>query len=146
MGRYPPQSFSVLGPSTILSHSFLLAKAIFEPNIFLYKYPNIFKPSHLSYRVSDPPLPCHPLSCWLRLFSKQTFSPINTPTFSNLVILHTYPPMKMEEIYCSETSAYKIQTPENYPEESIQHSEQGKSLKSRIFRLVSRRSFLRNAY
>jgi len=34
---------------------------------------------------------------------------------------------------CSEMSAYKIQTPGNYPEESIQHSEQGESLKSRIF-------------
>jgi len=33
---------------------------------------------------------------------------------------------------CSETSAYKIQTPGNYPEESIQHSVQGESLKSRI--------------
>ena len=32
---------------------------------------------------------------------------------------------------CSETSAYKIQTPGNYPEENIQHSEHGKSLKSR---------------
>jgi len=32
---------------------------------------------------------------------------------------------------CSETSAYKIQTPENYPEESIQHSEQGESVKLR---------------
>jgi hypothetical protein len=31
----------------------------------------------------------------------------------------------------SETSAYKIQTPGNYPEESIQHSEHGESLKSR---------------
>jgi len=31
---------------------------------------------------------------------------------------------------CSETSAYKTQTPGNYPEESIQHSEHGKSLKS----------------
>jgi len=30
---------------------------------------------------------------------------------------------------CSETSAYKIQTPGNYPEESIQHSEHGESLK-----------------
>ena len=39
--------------------------------------------------------------------------------------------MKMEETVCSETSAYKIQTPGNYPEESIQHSEQGESLKSR---------------
>jgi len=28
--------------------------------------------------------------------------------------------MKMEQTECSKTSAYKIQTPENYPEESIQ--------------------------
>jgi hypothetical protein len=33
---------------------------------------------------------------------------------------------------CSETSAYKIQTSENYPEENIQHTEHGESLKSRI--------------
>jgi len=33
---------------------------------------------------------------------------------------------------CSETSAYEIQTPGNYPEESIQHTEHGESLKSRI--------------
>jgi hypothetical protein len=38
--------------------------------------------------------------------------------------------MKMEQTECSETSAYKIQTPGNYPEESIQHSEHGESLKS----------------
>jgi hypothetical protein len=30
-------------------------------------------------------------------------------------------PMKMEQTECSETSAYKIQTPGNYPEENIQH-------------------------
>ena len=35
--------------------------------------------------------------------------------------LHTYPPMKMEQTKCSETSAYKIQTPRNYPEEGIHH-------------------------
>jgi len=59
--------------------------------------------------------------------------PYNTPTFSNLVhSTHTYPPMKMEQTECSETSAYKIQTPGNYPEESIQHSEHGESLKSQI--------------
>jgi len=29
--------------------------------------------------------------------------------------------MKMEQTECSETSAYKIQTPGNYPEESVQH-------------------------
>jgi len=28
--------------------------------------------------------------------------------------------MKMEQTVCSETSAYKIQMPGNYPEESIQ--------------------------
>jgi len=40
--------------------------------------------------------------------------------------------MKMEQTKCSEMSAYKIQTPGNYPEESIQHSEHSESLKSRI--------------
>jgi hypothetical protein len=53
----------------------------------------------------------------------QLFSLINNPTFSNLVILHTYPPMKMEQTEYSETSAYKIQTPGNYQEESIQQSQ-----------------------
>jgi len=43
--------------------------------------------------------------------------------------------MKMEQTECSEMSAYKIQTPGNYPEENIQHSEHGKSLKSRIMGL-----------
>jgi len=40
--------------------------------------------------------------------------------------------MKMERAECSETSTHKIQTPGNYPEESIQHSERGESLKSRM--------------
>jgi len=35
----------------------------------------------------------------------------------------------MGQTECSETSAYKIQTLGNYPEESMQHSEHGKSLK-----------------
>jgi hypothetical protein len=39
----------------------------------------------------------------------------------------------MEQTECSETSAYKIQTPGNYPEENIQHTEHGESLKSRMF-------------
>jgi hypothetical protein len=39
--------------------------------------------------------------------------------------------VKMEQTECSETSACTIQTPGNYPEESIQHSEHGESLKSR---------------
>jgi hypothetical protein len=33
--------------------------------------------------------------------------------------------------------AYKFQTPGNYPEESIQHLEQGESLKSRKLKLIS---------
>jgi len=37
--------------------------------------------------------------------------------------------MKMEQTKCSETLAYKIQMPGNYPEESTQHSEHGESLK-----------------
>jgi len=40
--------------------------------------------------------------------------------------------MKMEQTECSETSAYKIQMLENYPEGSIQHTKHGESLKSRI--------------
>jgi hypothetical protein len=40
--------------------------------------------------------------------------------------------MKMEQTDCSEMSAYKIQRPGNYPEENIQHTEHGDSLKSRI--------------
>ena len=56
---------------------------------------------------------------WLRVFSSQTFSHINTPTFSTLVIL-TDLSMKMEQTECSETLAYKIQTPGHYPEENRQ--------------------------
>jgi len=41
--------------------------------------------------------------------------------------------MKLEQTECSETSAHKIQTPGNNPEESTQHLEHGKSLKSRTF-------------
>jgi len=37
--------------------------------------------------------------------------------------------MKMEQTVCSETSAYKIQTTGNYPEERTQYSEQGERFK-----------------
>jgi hypothetical protein len=39
---------------------------------------------HSLFLYSDPPLPCHPSFYWLRLFSSQIFSRINTPTFSKL--------------------------------------------------------------
>jgi hypothetical protein len=41
---------------------------------------------------------------------------------------------------CSETSAYNIQTPGNYPEESIQLSEHDESLKSRILHLYGEKT------
>ena len=35
----------------------------------------------------------------------------------------TYLPMKMEQTECTETSAYKIQTPGNHPKERIQQKD-----------------------
>ena len=52
------------------------------------------------------------------------------PTFRNTMFhLHRHLPMKMGQ--CSDTSAYKIETPGNYPKENTLYSEHGKSLKSR---------------
>jgi hypothetical protein len=49
LGLYLPKPVSVLGPATNLSPSLLLVQAIFEPNLFPYKYYNIFKPIHFLY-------------------------------------------------------------------------------------------------
>jgi hypothetical protein len=49
---------------------------------------------------------------------------------SNLVIHHL--PAYEDGTECYETSAYKIQTPGNYPKENIQYTEQSESMKSRI--------------
>ena len=57
-------------------------------------------------------------------------SEIYMATFRN-TLFHLHRPMKMEQIECSETSAYTIETPGNYPKENILYSEQGESLKSR---------------
>ena len=70
-------------------------QAIFEPNLFPYKYLNFSQTSH-----STP-------TCLWR-WNRQR----------------------------SETSAYKIQTVGNYPEESIQYSEHSESFKSRTFCFV----------
>jgi hypothetical protein len=56
---------------------------------------------------------------------------INTPTFST-PSHSSYLPAYEDGTQCSETSAYKLHMPGNYPEESIQHLEHGKSLKSRL--------------
>jgi len=58
-----------------------------------------------------------------------------TQLFSNLVIIYLLAYEDGTE--GSETSAYKIQTPGNYPEENIQHTEHGESLKSRILLLAA---------
>jgi hypothetical protein len=92
-------------------------------NVGVFIRENVWLENSLSQQGNPP-------SYWLRLFLSQTFSRINTPVFSNLVILHTYPPTKMEQTECSKTSAYKIQTLGNYQEESIQHSEHGESRKT----------------
>jgi hypothetical protein len=41
-------------------------------------------------------------------------------------------PLKMEKTECSETSAYKIQMPGNYPEESIQHLDHSENFGDRL--------------
>ena len=51
------------------------------------------------------------------------------PTLRSYLPFFLHLPMKMQQ--CSETSAYKIHTPGNYPKESIQLSKNGESLKSR---------------
>jgi hypothetical protein len=61
------------------------------------------------------------------------------PTFQNTIgsiSMGGYPPMKMELIQCSETSAYKIQMPGNYPEDNILHPQHGKSLKTTMLLLT----------
>jgi hypothetical protein len=55
-------------------------------------------------------------------------------TFRNTLSVQSssYLPAYEDGTKCYETSAYKIQTPGNYPEESIQHSEHGESLKTKM--------------
>jgi hypothetical protein len=50
------------------------------------------------------------------------------PAFRNTLFI---PSSYAGRYWCSETSVYKIQTPGNEPEESIQHSKHGEILKSR---------------
>jgi len=115
--RQPPktQQFDLYHP---------MAHPNMRPTSFTYaSVASMWVITHYSiFLYSDSPLTCHHPSYWLRLFSSQTFSHINTPTFSKLVILHTYPPMKMEYTEClkrwhikfrcrgiSQKKAYKIQ-------------------------------------
>jgi len=73
---------------------------------------------------------CHVLNVASFLLGNSPASEVYTPTFRNnlfhlhrqvvVCTTHNYMPMKMEQTECSETSAYKLQAPGNYPEESIQ--------------------------
>ena len=58
-------------------------------------------------------------------FMCQRFGTLYSIYIRGQVFIHTFPPMKMELTECSETLAYTIQTPGNYPEDSIKHSEHG---------------------
>jgi len=71
--------------------------------------------------VVTPPTPSgHSPSHWLRHFPTTTPSGINTPHVPyQSFFIHL--PMKMEPIGCSETSAFRTQTPGNYPKENILH-------------------------
>jgi hypothetical protein len=54
------------------------------------------------------------------LLGSSPVSEFYMPTFRNTLfhLSRYYLPMKMEQTVCSETSAYKIQMPGNYPEEN----------------------------
>jgi hypothetical protein len=65
------------------------------------------------------------------IFEPKLF-PYEYPNISPNYSFYTYLPLKMEQTECSETSEYKIQTPGNYTEKNIQHTEHGESLKSSI--------------
>jgi hypothetical protein len=77
--------------------------------------------------VNGPnPTPSTPLPTGLG-YLRTKISPIWIPQlFSNLVIIQIL--AYEDETECFETSAYKIQTPENYPEENIQYSEHGERI------------------
>ena len=67
----------------------------------------------------------HVLNVVCFLLGNSPVSEFYMPTFRNTLFhLHgrvgIYPPVKMEQTVCSETLTYKIQTPRNYTEESIQ--------------------------
>jgi hypothetical protein len=51
----------------------------------------------------------------------------DAPKFLKPNSFYTHLPAYEDGTECSEMSEYKIHTPENYPEESIQHSELGEN-------------------
>ena len=81
--------------------------------------PCVSLPFHYLLCNRTHPYPVTLLPIGLSFFQAKP-APIWIPQlFSNLVIIHLLAYEDGTE--CSETSAYKIQTPGNYPEENIQH-------------------------
>jgi len=77
--------------------------------VFLYS-DRPFSPT--GYRPRPSTSPCQPSFRLCQAIFKRNLSRTHNETFPTTVILHTYPPMKMEQ--CSETSSYEFQTPVNY--------------------------------
>jgi hypothetical protein len=92
------------------------------------------------FLYSDLLLPIPPPSNWVRLFWSQTFSRINTSTFSTLVILHTYLPVKMGQIVPKQHTKFRRR---GITQKHIQHSEHDENLKSRICMLLVKVSTIR---
>jgi hypothetical protein len=62
------------------------------------------------------------------LLGNSPVSEFSMPTFQN-TLFHLLPAYE-DGTECSETSAYKMWAPGNYPEETVRYSEHGESLKS----------------
>ena len=105
--------------------------------LFVHVFPQSFQ---FNYGIV-PQIKVRPVACFL--LGNSAASEFYMPTFRNTLFrLHrqvgmknSHPPAYEDGTECSETSEYKIQTPGNYPDERIRHSEHGESLKLRIRRL-----------
>jgi hypothetical protein len=121
-------------------------RLFFEPNLFTYNTPHSQPQSHFIltrlWRWDRQSVPKRwNLNCRRRgitqkkaydtpttsfrgaqaIFRAKLF-PVQYPTFSTAVTLHTYSPMTIGQTECSETLAFKLQTPGNNPEESIRRN------------------------
>jgi hypothetical protein len=69
------------------------------------------------------------LSLFYSILGDSPASKFHIPTFRNILLVHTTYEVVTE---CSETSAHKIQTTRNHPQQRIQHSQRGEILNSRL--------------
>jgi hypothetical protein len=93
---------------------FRVAQAIFRARSPSFRVAQaIFRARSPSFRVAQA------------IFRAKHF-PYKYPIFSITVTLHTYSPMKMEHTQCSETLAFKLQTPVNHPVEAYNFQSKAK--------------------